>query len=266
MNDTRTAFELALAADPDNLAAHSAYADWLIEQGDPRGDYIRLQLALWNHDLPWQLIRDVEQQIFDIRSQHEQEWLGPLYQFVHPVRKSPPKYRKKRRSPRAPKADVTVSFHVGWLRSIWVGKLTQAIIAAISTCSVALLLRYFTMHASSDLTAHEIMSLFTIDRFPNLQYLRLMECDFADEGVDMLLDSPLIDRLRILELTGCNITDDGAILFAQHPAIPKLQSFKLDRNLISPIGIQALADVGVTISDNQLDHFELTLEPDDEAI
>ena len=45
MND-RAALELALAANPDDFATHAAYADLLTEQGDPRGDYVRLQLAL----------------------------------------------------------------------------------------------------------------------------------------------------------------------------------------------------------------------------
>jgi uncharacterized protein (TIGR02996 family) len=38
--------EQALVENPDDLAAHSAYADYLSEQGDPRGELIQLQLAL----------------------------------------------------------------------------------------------------------------------------------------------------------------------------------------------------------------------------
>src|SRR5215510_1694290 len=36
--------EAALVENPDDLAAHSAYADYLAEQGDPRGELIQLQL------------------------------------------------------------------------------------------------------------------------------------------------------------------------------------------------------------------------------
>src|SRR5436190_22265883 len=43
---TRRALEQALAEDPDDLAAHSAYADLLVELGDPRGEFIQVQLAL----------------------------------------------------------------------------------------------------------------------------------------------------------------------------------------------------------------------------
>src|SRR5262245_31263738 len=38
--------EAALAEDPGDVAAHSAYADYLQEQGDPRGEFIQVQLAL----------------------------------------------------------------------------------------------------------------------------------------------------------------------------------------------------------------------------
>src|SRR5215472_15320381 len=37
--------EQALADSPDDLGAHSAYADYLMEQGDPRGEFIQVQLA-----------------------------------------------------------------------------------------------------------------------------------------------------------------------------------------------------------------------------
>src|SRR5579872_2767624 len=42
----REALETALVADPNDLANHMAYADWLAEQGDPRGEFIQIQLAL----------------------------------------------------------------------------------------------------------------------------------------------------------------------------------------------------------------------------
>ncbi len=49
---TRLGLEAALAANPDDLAAHRAYADFLSEQGEPRGELIQVQLALENPNLP----------------------------------------------------------------------------------------------------------------------------------------------------------------------------------------------------------------------
>src|SRR4051812_37665888 len=40
------AFEQALAANPHDIAGWGAYADYLTEQGDPRGEFMQVQIAL----------------------------------------------------------------------------------------------------------------------------------------------------------------------------------------------------------------------------
>ena len=52
MSSLRAALEDAIAANPDDRAAHSAYADLLTEEGDPRGEFIAVQLALEDESLP----------------------------------------------------------------------------------------------------------------------------------------------------------------------------------------------------------------------
>src|SRR5260370_19160005 len=42
----RNALESSLVARPEDLATHMAYADYLQERGDPRGELIQVQLAL----------------------------------------------------------------------------------------------------------------------------------------------------------------------------------------------------------------------------
>lgn len=46
MTTLRQALEAALLDQPDDVATHMAYADHLLEQGDPRGEFIQVQLAL----------------------------------------------------------------------------------------------------------------------------------------------------------------------------------------------------------------------------
>jgi uncharacterized protein (TIGR02996 family) len=48
VSSLREALEAALVENPDDLAAHMAYADHLHDQGDPRGELIQVQLALEN--------------------------------------------------------------------------------------------------------------------------------------------------------------------------------------------------------------------------
>jgi uncharacterized protein (TIGR02996 family) len=51
MSTLREALEAALVENPDDIAAHMAYADHLHDQGDPRGEFIQVQLALENKSL-----------------------------------------------------------------------------------------------------------------------------------------------------------------------------------------------------------------------
>ena len=48
----REALEAAVRANPDDRAAHAALADYLLERGDPRGEFIQIQLALEDESLP----------------------------------------------------------------------------------------------------------------------------------------------------------------------------------------------------------------------
>src|SRR5262249_2368564 len=47
----REALEEAIFESPDDVASHAAYADYLQEQGDPRGEFIQVQLALEDEKL-----------------------------------------------------------------------------------------------------------------------------------------------------------------------------------------------------------------------
>jgi uncharacterized protein (TIGR02996 family) len=78
---TRRALEDALAEDPDDLAAHSAYADHLAELGDPRGEFIQVQLALERPGLDDAECPRLIGREKDLLARHEREWLGPLAGF-----------------------------------------------------------------------------------------------------------------------------------------------------------------------------------------
>src|SRR3954470_8526125 len=74
----REALESALSENPDDLAAHSAYADYLMEQGDPRGEFIQVQLALENESLERPERLRLESRERELLREHRREWLGDL--------------------------------------------------------------------------------------------------------------------------------------------------------------------------------------------
>src|SRR5687767_13635824 len=93
----RSALEDALVADPDDLAAHSAYADYLAEQGDPRGEFIQVQLALEDARLPPAERDQLQGRERELLTKHRREWLGPLATWVFSPEEEPRSFARFRR-------------------------------------------------------------------------------------------------------------------------------------------------------------------------
>jgi uncharacterized protein (TIGR02996 family) len=73
----RDLFEKAISENPDDAAAHAAYADWLTEQGDPRGEFIRVQLALEDETLDASRRTELRAEEKRLLDAHVRQWLGP---------------------------------------------------------------------------------------------------------------------------------------------------------------------------------------------
>jgi uncharacterized protein (TIGR02996 family) len=78
----REMLEAAIAADFDDLAAHAAYADLLAEQGDPRGEYIQLHLALEDANQSPRLLAEWRQRAHRLLQAYQRDWLGNLARFL----------------------------------------------------------------------------------------------------------------------------------------------------------------------------------------
>lgn len=76
------ALEKALLKHPDEVAAHSAYADYLAEAGDPRGEFIQVQLALEDEKRPKAERAALRKRETELQAQHERAWLGTLVRFL----------------------------------------------------------------------------------------------------------------------------------------------------------------------------------------
>src|SRR4051812_24854773 len=74
----REALEAALVEDPDDIATHAAYADLLSEEGDPRGEFIQVQLALEDETVPPQRRKQLQEREEQLYDAHHRKWLGEL--------------------------------------------------------------------------------------------------------------------------------------------------------------------------------------------
>jgi uncharacterized protein (TIGR02996 family) len=70
------ALEEAVRADPHDRAAHSALADWLADHGDPRGEFMQVQLALEDESRSAAERKKLRAREQALLKKHEKEWVG----------------------------------------------------------------------------------------------------------------------------------------------------------------------------------------------
>ena len=123
----RQSLEAALAADPDDLAAHSAYADHLVEQGDPRGEFIQVQLALEDESRTTTERQQLKERESTLRQQHQREWLGDLAPLLLDAGEATLR--------------ITFSFARGWLDALIVPQIDVTALGLLGRSATARLLR-----------------------------------------------------------------------------------------------------------------------------
>ncbi|MGE3804078.1 MAG: WGR domain-containing protein [Gemmataceae bacterium] len=92
---TAKVLENAILANPDDLGARAAYADWLLEQGNPRGEFIQVQLALEDEAMSPARRKELQKRERALLKKHEEEWLGKLGPLLtaNPMVDHPEDYR-----------------------------------------------------------------------------------------------------------------------------------------------------------------------------
>jgi uncharacterized protein (TIGR02996 family) len=106
--------EKALVKDPDDLGAHAAYADWLTQQGDPRGEFIQVQLALEEPGRSATDRKQLQKREKELLQKHQRDWLGNLARF----------FLHKEGVPDYLKDQVSHQFSRGWLNTLVIPLLT----------------------------------------------------------------------------------------------------------------------------------------------
>jgi uncharacterized protein (TIGR02996 family) len=208
----RAILEAALTADPDDGAAHAAYADLLIEEGDPRGEYVRVQLAL--ETAPDGPERDaLRVREHDLLSEHIDTWLGSL---AGPLLDTP---------------GTRFGFRRGWLDEIEVPSVRADLAEQIAAAPEIRLLRRFAV-VSPDAPELDPAEAYGMHVLVGSAWFE------EDEEVALvpLLESPYLGNLRVLQLGDrdrerCDVGDGPvAGLIEKMPRLEELHLFlwKLD--------------------------------------
>ena len=262
------AFEQALVANPDDIATHMAYADYLQEHDDPRGLFISVQLMLESTTLAQGQRPALRKQETRLLNDHVRKWLGALAPFLL---ETPQGYATPYR------------FVRGWLETISLGSLDLKIARTIANATEVRLLRSLRLHdvTNSEGSGEELVTvptfidpfsiLFSAGSLGNLRRLELRSCRLSRGDLrilgsphrlprleELILDnvplgladcedlirSQLHERLSILELRDCGLRDESARILSR-ANLAGLAFLNVDGNNLTEAGTDALRTAGV---------------------
>jgi hypothetical protein len=83
--------------------------------------------------------------------------------------------------------------------------------------------------------------------YPNLIYLGLRNSQFANEMIDMLVRSPLVEKLQVLDLSMGTLTDEAAVGLLDCMAIRTLDTLNVSENYLSGGMIDQLRSGGIEV-------------------
>lgn len=77
-----TVLERAILENPDDVAAFAAYGDWLTQQGDPRGEFVQVQLLLEDESKPAKDRKTLQKQEQKLLESNQRTWVGNLAAYL----------------------------------------------------------------------------------------------------------------------------------------------------------------------------------------
>ena len=187
--------EQALVENPDDVAAHSAYADYLMEQGDTRGEFVQVQLALKDPRQPEKEREKLRQREAELLRSYAKRWMGDVGRFLFGKWSGPDK-------------PFHYAFARGWLDHVRVLPFPTSVLAALAKVPEARLLRQ--LEIVYDMRYHP----FDFEKVIAGPAKAVRQDEAEDEGVDpeeiiieeplglmpVVLKSPYLTNLRAFRL------------------------------------------------------------------
>ena len=221
----REVLEDALAADFDDFATHAAYADLLMEQGDPRGEYLRMQLALEDTERPRRELQEHRERCAALLLAHEREWLGDL---------APLLLAPRGRVPVGSEPNCQITYRRGWLATVDVFGVRDSLTKALATAPQARMLQSLTLRQAVRPNGSPLEPLREACFLPGLRRFQLGDDDpnqwistaDGDEVVELVQRMPRLEEL-ILRAEG---VDAEALFGLPMPHLRLLQVDFADRH------------------------------------
>jgi len=93
----------------------------------------------------------------------------------------------------------------------------------------------------------DLQPLFKGDLFPNLKYLGLRNCDYADDIAGVIVNSPLVKRIESLDLSLGTLSDTGAQALLSLPTDGSLKRLSLHHHFVGAEMVKKLKALPFTV-------------------
>jgi uncharacterized protein (TIGR02996 family) len=249
------AFLQAILDEPDDDALRLIYADWLMEQGNPRGEFIRLQVELARPGLSAATQEQHRARVRELLEANWKAWVGPLCdaigrQYAEPwmtgdfVVDGLWKFRRgfveelHLRLEEFPKI-VERIYRLTPLQHLHPAPVTPRQLPVVEAFAACPRLAHLTALDFGDavyrggLGPECAVALVRSPYLKRLTTLSVYRNYIGDEGTTALAQAPWLRNLRWLNLTDNNITGEGLRALRATPHIPALRWLRLANN---PIG------------------------------
>lgn len=230
----------AILADPEADTPRLIYADWLEEQGDPRGEFIRVQLRLVDPDLEEDEHFDLHDRETELLREHEATWVEPLQPLVEGWKFHRGFVEYVRVRAKAFITSGTALFDHEPIQSLALMQTRDVEFESLIDMPSLGRLAGLSLSGCSLGTEHlEVMA--HSPHLGSLRKLLLGGNGFGPNGVEALADAHHWERLELLDLSSNLLRNDAIIPLASSPHFPSLTTLFLSQNQIRETGARALA-------------------------
>ena len=222
---------------PDDDGPRLVYADWFDDRGDPRGRFIRLQLALARlseYEPRRTMLFEEERQLL---ARHESEWTIPLRGLASGIvfrRGFVDEVNVTARQFLARSETVFESAPIRHLHLLDVGQNLSAVLASPLLSRLSGL----SFYAQYLCGVGRLVDAKTLSR---LSHLYLGRNRLTDDDVRLLATAPLAESIEELDLHENEITDIGAERLAEKGTFPKLTKLDLSHTGVGPVWATTIA-------------------------
>lgn len=237
MNDSD--FLAEILANPHDDVPRLVYADWLEEQGNPRGEFIRIQCELDAGVEDEDERNDLRVREMDLLDEFGEEWAGPVPEMVtrHVFLRGFVEYVVMPMAEFVKQAPELI--RLAPIRHVMLNCRRASDAEPLANC---VQLEQMNGLILAGVAPDSVRQIFGRRSFPHLEKLVLGQNRIGDEAVRSLANAPGLENLKMLDLCRDALRNSAAIALAESPYIKRLETLLLSHNEIRLTGARALAN------------------------